>query len=246
MKGIVFFLSVLIIGQIPPDFKSDQMKYSRVRTAFSEKLDTIKANLESHDIQLNKLNIYLRVFKSEEQLEVWGKNKSDTAFQLLKVYDICASSGKLGPKRQEGDLQVPEGFYHISVFNPASTFYLSLGVNYPNKSDRILGVQGSLGGDIYIHGSCCTIGCVPITDDKIKELYVYAVEARNNGQYRIPVTFFPMRLTLANMLKLSQDYADKTEYLNLWKDLEKAFRHFEKTKKLPEITVLSDGRHRVK
>lgn len=103
-------------------------------------------------------------------------------FRLIKDYQICSLSGELGPKRQQGDLQVPEGFYWIDRFNPASNFYLSLGINYPNQFDRILGKSGELGGDIFIHGGCVTIGCIPITDDKIKELYLIAVEAKSNGQ----------------------------------------------------------------
>jgi len=47
------------------------------------------------------------------------------------------ASGKLGPKRQQGDMQIPEGFYHISGFNPASNFYLSLRINYPNPSGAL-------------------------------------------------------------------------------------------------------------
>ena len=44
----------------------------------------------------------------------------------------------------------------------------SIGRN-PNAADRILGERGRLGGDIFIHGSCVTIGCVPIEDDGIEE-----------------------------------------------------------------------------
>ncbi len=49
-------------------------------------------------------------------------------------------AGTLGPKTNAGsDYQVPEGFYYINEFNPKSSFHLSLGLNYPNASDRILG-----------------------------------------------------------------------------------------------------------
>ena len=47
-------------------------------------------------------------------------------------------SGTTGPKRAEGDYQVPEGFYYINEFNPNSKYHLSLGLNYPNASDKIL------------------------------------------------------------------------------------------------------------
>jgi murein L,D-transpeptidase YafK len=73
----------------------------------------------------------------------------------------------LGPKRRKGDGQVPEGLYVIDTFNPNSIFYLSLGINCPNASDRVLG-KGELGGDIFIHGNRVTIGCIPIRDYPIK------------------------------------------------------------------------------
>src|SRR5690606_11025729 len=103
--------------------------------------------------------------------------KNGEKFTLVKTYPVCSSSGLPGPKRKKGDRQTPEGFYHIDRFNPQSAFHLSLGINYPNSSDKILG-HSDPGGDIFIHGSCVTIGCVPLTDDLIKEVYVLAVEAK--------------------------------------------------------------------
>lgn len=86
-------------------------------------------------------------------------------------------------------MQVPECFYNIEIFNPASSYYLSLGINYPNLSDKIKGEKSKLGGDIFIHGSTVTIGCILITDDKIKEVYIYSIYAKENGQNKIPFPF---------------------------------------------------------
>ena len=102
-------------------------------------------------------------------MEVWIKEASKDYYVLLNTYDFCTTSGTLGPKRKEGDLQIPEGIYTINHFNPQSNFYLSLGINYPNASDKILSDPVHPGGDIYLHGNCVTIGCIPLTDDKIKE-----------------------------------------------------------------------------
>ena len=71
-------------------------------------------------------------------------------------------SGTMGPKRLQGDYQVPEGFYYINEFNPNSNYHLHLGLNYPNASDKILSDSLRPGGDIYIHGSCVSIGCIPL------------------------------------------------------------------------------------
>src|SRR5690606_40100008 len=144
----------------------------------------------------------------EKIIEVWVKGHNTTTYQLLCRYDCCTTSGTLGPKRREGDLQIPEGVYHINHFNPQSNFHLSLGINYPNASDKILSDPSKPGGAIYIHGNCVTIGCIPITDDKIKELYIMAVEAKNSGQQKIPVYIFPSRLDPAGMAALKREYND--------------------------------------
>jgi len=120
-----------------------------------------------------------------------------------------------------------------------------LGINYPNKSDRILGVKNKLGGDIYIHGSCVTIGCIPITDDEIKELYIFCVEAKNNGQEKIPVTIFPAELNESTFNNLSKKHEADSDKFGLWTDLKKGYDLFNETNKLPSISFLNSGRHNV-
>lgn len=242
-------ITILIISLCSFDsdsFKDEQLKYSRVRQAYQDKEENMLALLEENRIDKNKLQIYLRAFKSEKQIELWGKNDSDDKYVLFKTYNVCRTSGKIGPKRKQGDMQIPEGFYHINIYNPYSNFYLSLGINYPNRSDKILGVQGNLGGDIFIHGACVTIGCLPITDDQIKELYIFCIEARNNGQTNIPVTIFPSKLTKSEFERLSEKYGSDSDKIGLWIDLKKGFDIFNNTKHLPTIGFLSSGRHDVK
>ena len=198
MKSIFLVFFIIMIFSQKQDFKADQLQNSRVREAYNLKQKSFSNTLKNHGIDPKSLKIFIRVFKKEKVLELWamGKNKK---FEFLKGFEICALSGNLGPKRAQGDDQTPEGFYYISRFNPNSNFYLSLGINYPNRSDRILSNAENLGGDIFIHGNCVTIGCIPITDDKIKELYLYAVEAKNCGQDHIPVHIFPTKLTDDNL-----------------------------------------------
>ena len=240
------FLSVLLFIQTTgPGFKKEQLLYERVRNAYANKGETVTSNLTEHNLKAESLFIYIRAFKQEEELEVWGRNKSDTVYKLLKTFDFCNSSGGLGPKRQQGDYQIPEGFYHIDRFNPWSNFYLSLGINYPNRSDQILGVKDGLGGDIFIHGSCVTIGCIPLTDPMIKELYIYCVESKNNGLNKIPVTLFPARLTNSKNAQLRAQYTGDSSTIDLWNDLQKMYAFFEKNRQLPKITFLANGRHKV-
>ncbi|ALO16303.1 hypothetical protein L21SP5_02680 [Salinivirga cyanobacteriivorans] len=131
---IIFFL-LLTLQIAAQSFKQEQKKYPRVRTAYAEKETEIKNLLLQNGLNIENLRVYIRAFKLEKKLELWAKNTQDTTYKLLQKYDICRTSGRLGPKRKQGDLQIPEGFYHISRFNPYSNFYLSLGINYPNASD---------------------------------------------------------------------------------------------------------------
>ncbi|MEJ7677428.1 MAG: L,D-transpeptidase family protein [Segetibacter sp.] len=100
---------------------------------------------------------------------------------FLKHTECVLWHGAIGPKRLQGDYQVPEGFYYINEFNPKSTYHLSLGINYPNASDRVLSDSIKPGGDIYIHGNCVTIGCIPLQNDQIEELYILCCNGKISG-----------------------------------------------------------------
>ncbi|MFC2124802.1 murein L,D-transpeptidase family protein [Bacteroidota bacterium] len=221
-------------------FKENQLKYPRVRTAYAEKGDYVVTLLEEHNLIKEDLRLFIRVFKDTEILEIWASKSDQRSYKRILEFPFCATSGDLGPKRVQGDGQIPEGFYHIDRFNPASNFYLSLGINYPNQSDRILGDPYSPGGDIFIHGNCVTIGCIPITDQKIKELYILAVEARNNGQEKIPVHIFPSQLDEESFNFLSKRTED-TALTDFWKGLSGGYMFFERNLQLPLIKINAEG-----
>jgi murein L,D-transpeptidase YafK len=157
-------------------FRNEQMKFARVRNAAKDKDETLKQLFGSKGLSYPPKAILLRAFKKEAVLELWVENSSGS-YVLARNYSICATSGILGPKRRIGDGQVPEGFYELDWFNPQSNFFLSLHVSYPNAADRTLGSKQNPGGDIFLHGNCVTIGCIPITDHGIKEVYWLAVLA---------------------------------------------------------------------
>ena len=222
-------------------FKAEQMKYPRVKTAYKEKEKHIKEHLKDKGLSLDKIEILLVAFKKEKKLELWAKNINEKKYQLINTYNFSAFSGKLGPKRAQGDGQIPEGFYYIERFNPASNFYLSLGVSYPNASDKKKSTAKDLGGDVFIHGSDVTIGCIPITDDKIKELYIYAVEAKNNGQKKIQIAIFPSKLDETGFTKLKKEYSSNRPLLHFWEKLKDIYDYFQSHKTLPSITTDEKG-----
>ena len=241
-------LSICVIFALDThaDFKSEQLRQPRVREAYRACGEKILENLHAKGLQPHELEIYIRSFKQEMCLEVWGRKPGDTPMVLLAKYPVCAFSGTIGPKRCQGDSQVPEGFYSIDRFNPWSNFYLSLGINYPNFADRILKTCNDPGGTIFIHGSCVTIGCIPITDIWIRELYIYCVEAKNSGQKKIPVHIFPSSLDQINYRRLQGIYFQQKKWLELWEDLKTAYDLFENKHTPPQIRFLPSGRHKIK
>ena len=234
---------ILTAFAIKTEFLTEQKKYERVRTAFRDKENVITEKLKDNGLEKDNLNILIVAFKEEDKLEIYAKKKSETTYKKLINYDICARSGQLGPKRKQGDYQVPEGFYHIARYNPTSNFYLSLGLNYPNQSDRKRSKATNLGGDIFIHGSCVTIGCIPMTDDKIKEIYLYAIHARNNGQLKIPVYVFPFKMTVQNFNEYNTKYKDNTDLIDFWTNLKSGYDKFENDKKELKIEVDLNGNY---
>lgn len=202
------------------------MKFPRVKKAYDTKWASLEAEMRVKKIDPAGFDIFIRAFKYEAELEVWLKNKSDKSYSLFKKIPICASSGGLGPKRREGDGQVPEGLYEVAVFNPSSNYYLALKVSYPNASDKIL-AKGPTGGDIMIHGNCVTIGCIPLQDEPVKDLYVLCVEAKNR-KLPIRVEIYPCRLTPANLAALTQKFPAET--VSFWNNIKTAYTHFEEHK----------------
>ena len=93
--------------------------------------------------------VMIRIFKKESLLELWMQKEE--RFELFRAYRICSWSGKLGPKRQEGDRQAPEGFYGVDIKQlrltgrNARSFY----IDYPNVLDRALARSGTA---IMVHG----------------------------------------------------------------------------------------------
>ena len=207
-------------------FWDEQMRFPRVRGARAAAGTKVAGRLRAHGIDPQQVEIFLRMIKTKAAVEVWARNRGTGPFELLHAYPLAAVSGGLGPKRQAGDGQVPEGFYEVDRFNPKSNYHLSLGLNYPNAADRALG-DPDPGGDIFIHGGAVTIGCMPITDAGIEEVYLLAVQARAAGQLAIPVHIFPFPLTEEEFAK-----HENSRYADFWRGLVPGYEAFEKTHQL--------------
>ena len=224
-------------------FKVEQDRYPRVLQARENCEKSIDSLFQAKKLDYPSKEILLTAYKKEQLLQLWARPDTSEEFMFIKEYSFTAFSGILGPKRRQGDLQIPEGFYHISHFNPYSNFHLSMKISYPNGSDSILGKKGSLGNEIRIHGSFVTIGCIPIGDKAIEELYIICVDAKSNGQHKIPVYIFPGKMDAPNWIFLRQMASQDSVLLDFWNNLRRGYDLFFATKRKLIFQVDMHGKY---
>jgi murein L,D-transpeptidase YafK len=242
------FLGLAVNAQPPlenkfPDytFYNFQMSFEKVKNANAKSEGAIKKMFDEKQIKYPCANILYRGIKANNELELWARNSNQDTFTLIKLYKICALSGILGPKRYEGDKQVPEGFYFISDFKPNSNYHLSMLLNYPNYSDQMEGDKQQPGGDIYIHGACMTVGCLPMTDPIIEEIYTISINARTQGQLNIPVHIYPIRYTQKSLDYIGREYKNEDEKQKFWVNIKRAYDYFETTHKILPVMYDENG-----
>lgn len=236
---LIFFL----FSQLP--FANGQNAYLPVKnvafkvpSTLMVREDSLQKEFKAKGFQWPAKNIFIRSFKYDGQLEIWVKNDPKEKYKLFKTYKVCMQSGALGPKRIQGDYQVPEGFYYINEFNPNSNYHLALGLNYPNASDKILSDSQKPGNGIYIHGSCVSVGCIPVTNEDIEEIYLIAGAAKASGEEFIPVHIFPFRYNKKRSLEYFENNTRNNPALQKFAmQLKNAYDRFEATKELPLVLV---------
>ena len=244
-KLLIFVLAMtLFITSHKPkeSFLKNQLQFKRVKDAYDIHKVSISKKLTALNVDGSNFQILFIAYKANKKLEIYVGNP-EKQMSLFKTYDVCAQSGDIGPKNQSGDNQTPEGYYYINRFNPASNFLLSLGLNYPNKADKIRSNASDLGGDIFIHGNCLSIGCLAMTDESIKEIYTLAIMARNSNQMKIPVIIAPFTMLQSKKMDFDKqaDLKPYAKYFGLWKSIFEGISKFYKTKQLPKFTISKTG-----
>jgi murein L,D-transpeptidase YafK len=220
----------------PPPPVEDRVAFARTRHGESIQRYCANAGLKYPPRQL-----FIRAFKHEAEIEAWGADK-DEPMKLIKTWSLTARSGMPGPKRREGDGQIPEGCYQVVVFNPKSNFHLSMGLDYPNAADLVHSDKEKPGFDIYIHGSDKSIGCLAIGDDMIEELYLLAADFRASRKDAIPVHIFPARMQGDEWESLRVNHP---QHVNFWAELEPVYTAFETAKVVPDVKVNDAGAYEV-
>jgi murein L,D-transpeptidase YafK len=136
----------------------------------------------------------LYVYKNERRLLVVNEGT------LVRDYNIGLGYHPNGDKSIRGDGRTPEGEFFICAKNPASKFYKSLGLSYPDpkraqealisgriswdeyrsilqaiEEKKLPPVNTALGGAIFIHGGGAdkdwTLGCIAVYNRVIDELF---------------------------------------------------------------------------
>ena len=178
--------------------------------------------------------LFIRIFKESRELEIWVARGN--RYRLWRTFPICAISGALGPKVQQGDGQAPEGFYFVNRdrLNPHSRFHLSFNLGYPNDFDR---AHRRTGDFLMVHGSCVSAGCFAMTDRGIEVIYRAVEQALRRGQRFVRVHVFPFRMTRANMRRHR-----RSRWIGFWRNLQQGYAHFERLRRPPSVTVDTGAR----
>jgi murein L,D-transpeptidase YafK len=182
---VIFLVFFLFRNKIIGLFFSSKEKQT-IESIVEKYNPKVKASLQNNfaknNIESNDFEMAILAFKKEQILEVVVRKNENESWKLLKMYPFTAFSGKIGPKLKNGDKQIPEGIYQMEYLNPNSKYHLSIKVNYPNAFDREkakLDGRTDLGGDIMIHGKNVTIGCIPVGDKNIEEIFILATKTKN-------------------------------------------------------------------
>ena len=247
VKIFCFAIAYLLAGNIvfsQGSFVDYQKSSVKISSIFNSMEDSVAKQFGEKKLTWPPQEMYIRSFKYDRQLEVWVKATAKEPFKLFKTYKVCMQSGTMGPKRMQGDYQVPEGFYYINEFNPNSNYHLALGLNYPNASDKILSDSLHPGSAIYIHGNCVSIGCIPISDIPMEEVYIIASHVKTSGQDFIPVHVYPVKYNVKKSAEyLAQTLQTKPALIDFAVRLKEAFNYFEEKKQLPLIIVNKKGEY---
>jgi murein L,D-transpeptidase YafK len=242
LAAVAFAAACVSTAPHPGGGPAPQNQFARVRSARLRQAVALR-RLFRHAGVAYPPRLLLVAYKRERLLELWGYSAKRRRYVEVKSYRFLGTSGHLGPKRRAWDHQIPEGFYRVSALNPLSLYHLSLKLDYPNASDRILGDRGDPGGDIFIHGDRVSDGCIPIGDPAIEQLYLAVLDSRAAG-FEVPVDIFPCRFSdPACRSVLRREERSRERLAAFWAKLEEGYALLERSGAAPVVEVGRSGQY---
>jgi murein L,D-transpeptidase YafK len=177
--------------------------------------------------------VFLRLFKEEQELEIWMNVGGEIPYVLYKVLRFTDCAGEPGPKMREGDGQAPEGFYFgtASSLRPETRHHLGIDLGYPNAFDL---AHGRTGGDMMIHGGLSAAGAFSLSREGIEEVYTLTEAAIRGGQKVVRFHLFPFRMTDQRM---ETAWKSRPSSLEFWMNLKEGYDFFENAGMPPNVGV---------
>ena len=215
--GIVLFLLAGSFFLYQKQMNPPKMTVEKVQQSLKPTIEPIlKGYFDALGLTEYPKKLLLIALKEEKILQLWVA--VDNQYIPAHSYPILAESGTIGPKLQEGDRQIPEGFYRIVGLNPNSRYHLSMELDYPNAFDREQAEKENrtnLGNEIFIHGNEVSIGCIAIGDRAIEELFYLVAKV---GKENVSVSILPCDLRTKPLPAQEQ----RAWVLNLYRQLRNA------------------------
>lgn len=208
------------------------MSTTHSRSVVSKTADSLRGGLSRIGVRLGD-PVFIRVFKEENELELWMKPQGEPDYTLFKVYRIKDWAGAPGPKLREGDGQTPEGFYYISASRmiPDSKHFLAMDLGFPNDYDTY---HGRTGKDMLVHGSGRHAGSFALGAANMSEIYTLAQAAMDDGQPFFRVNVFPFRMTDKRM---ELEWRRQPRWISFWQNLKEGYDFFENVNYPPDVAV---------
>lgn len=204
----------------------------RVENAAARVRPLLEVELAAMGLKLGD-PLFLRVLKEEQVLEVWMGPAGERDYVHYKTYVLCRPGGEPGPRSDDRDLQLPEGFYGVRQhgLRPYHRHYLAFEIDYPNELDRYFRRPGR---NVLVQGDCVGMGSLALSNPVMEELYTLAAAALQAGQDSMPVHLFPFQLTDARM---NEVLASDSPLLEFWGNLKEGYDFFEIVRRPPRVTI---------
>lgn len=212
----------------------------RVEEARTNYGPAVRSAVEQAGLHYPPRELFIRVFKFENVLEIWARDADAPAFKSVLELPL-ADVRVRGRKKREGDYRTPEGCYRVIDFNAESAGYLSLRLDYPNLADRIYAASKKPGSDIFIHAGGYSTGCVSVSSAGMAQLYLLAIDTKRRPTH---VHIFPHRMDRSAEEVASGPIIHADPALPaFWAQLRPIYDAFETTRSIPNVTISKDGKY---